>query len=72
MRLVSGRELSPNPSWDGFRMNKFNLELPNGKLVSPQELVTGQALLELGGRTESYISRKLLKFSRILSSIRLA
>jgi len=72
MRLVSGRELSPNKAWEGFRMNRFKLELPNGQLVSPQELVIAQALLEIGGESEYYISRRLLKYSRMLNVIKSA
>lgn len=70
MRLVSGRELSPNEACRGFRMNRFKLELPNGQLVSPQELVVAQAILEIGGEKEHYISRRLLKYSRMLYVIR--
>ncbi|NOI32230.1 regulator [Vibrio coralliilyticus] len=70
MRLVSGRELSPNEAWRGFRMNRFKLELPNGQLVSPQELAVAQAILEIGGEKEHYISRRLLKYSRMLYVIR--
>ncbi|MCC2524323.1 regulator [Vibrio coralliilyticus] len=71
LRIVSGQELSPNPDWDGFKMNKYMLELPNGKLVTPQEIMTGQALLELGGKSEAEIASKLLRFSRVLSMIRI-
>ncbi|EGQ7915206.1 regulator [Vibrio parahaemolyticus] len=70
MRMVKGRELSQDPSWEGFRIQGQRLELPSGELVTPQQIVTGIALLQIGAETDLLISTKILKFARILSSMK--
>ncbi|EDP60026.1 bacteriophage f237 ORF9 [Vibrio sp. AND4] len=69
MRLVSGRELSPGEDWEQFRMHKTKLELPTGQLVTPQEILTGIALIEIGTEQDRGAMKKLLKFARVLKKI---
>ncbi|EOB6642772.1 regulator [Vibrio fluvialis] len=66
MRMFSGRELSPNKDWDGFRMSHCKLELPTGKYITPQELLTGIALIEIGSNEDIKTTSKLLRYARAL------
>ncbi len=69
MRMTKGRELSECEDWYGFKMHLAKLELPTGQLVSPQELITGIALLEIQSELEIKTTTKLLKYSRMLARI---
>lgn len=70
MRMVRGRELSPNENWNNFIMHAECLELPTGQFVSPQEILTGIALLHIQSDTEIRVLKKILKYSRVLNKIR--
>ncbi len=51
-------------------MNKVKLELPTGQLVSPQQILTGIALLEIGAESELAIASKLMKYVRAIRKIK--
>ncbi|HAS6198016.1 TPA: regulator [Vibrio vulnificus] len=70
MRMSKGRELSPCDSWEAFKMHYDKLELPTGQLVTPQQILTGIALLEIGAETDLIISSKILKYVRVLKDIK--
>ncbi|KHT38042.1 hypothetical protein [Vibrio sinaloensis] len=70
MRMNSGQELSHLEEWEGFKICKGKLELPTGKLVSPQELLTAVALLEIGSELELKTSTKLLRLARQIAKIK--
>lgn len=70
MRMVKGRELASSKEWKGFKMHKAKLELPTGKMVSPQELIIGIALLEIQSELELKTTSKILKYVRMLINIR--
>ncbi|EIV8470755.1 regulator [Vibrio vulnificus] len=69
MRMMKGRELSPCESWESFRMRNDKLELPTGKLISPQELLAGIALLEIESPADLKTVSKLLKYARAISKL---
>ncbi|WP_443089727.1 regulator [Vibrio sp. YYF0003] len=69
MRLVKGRELSSAEEWRGFLMHHDRLELPNGKLVTAQQVTTGIALLEIGANDDLKVGAKLLKYARALKGL---
>ncbi|ELX7503127.1 phage protein [Vibrio fluvialis] len=69
MRMIRGRELCIDKSWENFRMNGCKLELPTGKLVSAQEVLLGIALIEINSEDELKISRKILKLARAIGRI---
>ncbi|MDC5822389.1 regulator [Vibrio europaeus] len=69
MKFATGRKLSEHNDWEGFRMHAYKLELPTGKLVSPQEVLTGIALLEINSELEVSASTKLLKFARSIARL---
>ncbi|MCU8502999.1 regulator [Vibrio vulnificus] len=70
MRTTKGRTLSPNNSWEGFKMHHDKLELPTGQLVTPQEILTGIALLEIAAPDDIRTNSKLLKYARAISKIK--
>ncbi|MBE4094579.1 phage protein [Vibrio parahaemolyticus] len=70
MRMTKGRELATSEAWENFKMHKDKLELPTGQLVTPQEILTGIALLEIGAKQDLVIATKLMKYVRILCKIK--
>ena len=52
MRMYSGRELSPKCEWNEFQMVHDRLELPTGLKMTPQQVLTGAALLEVLSKSE--------------------
>ncbi|EOV1170515.1 regulator [Vibrio fluvialis] len=70
MRMQKSIELSISIEWQGFRMRKDMLELPTGHVVTPQQILTGIALLEIRSELEIKTTSKLIKFSRAISNIR--
>ncbi|EIX4879131.1 phage protein [Vibrio vulnificus] len=70
MRMSRGRELSSCDEWSQFRMHHDRLELPTGKLVTAQEILTGIALLEIECISDQRTASRLLKYARALSNIR--
>ncbi|MBY8118410.1 regulator [Vibrio fluvialis] len=70
MRITKGRELSSCSSWKGYKMHFDKMELPTGQLVSPQQIVTALALLEIGDAKALEVNAKLLKLVRAVSYIK--
>ncbi|EKZ9056767.1 phage protein [Vibrio vulnificus] len=69
MRMTKGREISANHEWDQFRMHLDKLELPTGQMVTPQQILTGIALLDISSELELKTSTKLLKYVRALKNL---
>ncbi|EGU47017.1 bacteriophage f237 ORF9 [Vibrio ichthyoenteri ATCC 700023] len=70
MRMAKSQELSKNSDWTGFRMCTDKLELPTGQRVSPQEILTGIALLEIQSELEITTTSKLLRYARAIAKIK--
>ncbi|MBY8116446.1 regulator [Vibrio fluvialis] len=70
MRMTKGRELATSEDWDRFKMHKNTLELPTGQHVTPQQILTGVALLELGAEPDLIIASKLMRYVRAISRIK--
>ncbi|WP_441257594.1 regulator [Vibrio sp. Vf1514] len=70
MRIAKGRELSSCDSWNQFKMHYDKLELPTGKLISAQELLTAIAILEISAPEDIKISSALLKYARAITRFR--
>ncbi|AMF96147.1 regulator [Vibrio fluvialis] len=70
MRMAKCREFSHLTNWENFRMVRDKLELPTGQCVTPQEILTGIALLSIQSELEIKISTKLLKIARALSRLK--
>lgn len=70
MRMTRGRELAASVEWEHFKMHKDKLELPTGQSVTPQEILTGIALLEIGAESDLAIVSKIMKYVRAIRHIR--
>lgn len=70
MRMSAKQDLSHLDEWEGFKMSHGKLELPTGRLLTPQELLTAVALLEISSELELKTSTKLLKLARQISKIK--
>ncbi|ELB2036002.1 phage protein [Vibrio parahaemolyticus] len=69
MRMTKGRELNFSLQWKNFRMQHDRLELPNGQLVTPQQVLIGIGLLEIGASTDRESARCILKYARALQNM---
>ena len=69
MRLATKFELHHTEEWRGFRMVGDKMELPTGQIITPQEILTGLALLEIKSELELRTTTKLLKYVRCISAI---
>ncbi|EGR3179438.1 regulator, partial [Vibrio parahaemolyticus] len=65
-----GRELATSEAWKNFKMHKDTLELPTGQLVTPQEILTGIALLEIQSPSDTGTLTKLMKYARCIAGIK--
>lgn len=71
MRMVSGRELSNQKSWDDFEMVHDKLITPTGQKASPQEIIIGLSLLDISTEDELRVIRNILKISMAISRIKI-
>ncbi|WP_068717618.1 phage protein [Vibrio tritonius] len=69
MRITAKRELHHDECWELFELRGGKMKLPTGQLVSPQQIVTGIALLEIQSPNDIKTLKKLLKYARALSKI---
>ncbi|MDN3697787.1 regulator [Vibrio cortegadensis] len=69
MKMYKGKELAPSDNWNLFIMRNDKLELPTGQLVTPQEILTGIALLEIQAELDVKTMSKLLKYARSIALI---
>lgn len=70
MRMTKGRELAVSEEWERFKMHKDKLELPTGQSVTPQEILTGIALLDIGSGPDMAIASKIMKYVRAIGKIK--
>ncbi|MEH0667095.1 phage protein [Vibrio scophthalmi] len=70
MRQQSRLELCHAEEWRGFKMNNQRLELPTGKLVTPQEILLGIGLVHIQSDLELATCTKILKLARIIAEIK--
>ncbi|TOH59281.1 regulator [Vibrio parahaemolyticus] len=67
MRMAKGRELHNSEEWEQFQMIGDKLQLPTGKRVTPQEILTGISLIEIGTDTDRKTMSRLLRYVRIIA-----
>ena len=70
MRMTRGRELATSEDWRNFRMHKNTLELPNGHLVTAQQILTGIALLEIQSPNDTQTLTRLVKYARCIAELK--
>ncbi|WP_216602208.1 regulator [Vibrio pectenicida] len=56
--------------WEGFRVSNGKLQVPNGKFISPQGIITGIAFFEIGADLENKIKSEVLKYARLISKLK--
>ena len=71
MRITAKRELHHDEKWEQFELRGGRLKLPTGQLVTPQQIMTGIALLEIQSVEDRKTLHKLLRFSRAIAKIKL-
>lgn len=64
MRFYSRKELSHNLDWKGFYMSNDRLMIPTGKMLTPQQILTGTALIEISSTEDIKTKSTLLKYAR--------
>lgn len=69
MRLSTKNRLSHLEEWEGFKMSNGKLELPTGRLLTPQEILTAVALLEIRSELEIKTCTELLRIARQISKL---
>ncbi|MBY7973805.1 regulator [Vibrio fluvialis] len=69
MRMAKGKELSHIDAWRDFKMVRGMLQLPTGEIITPQQLITGIALISIQSELELKTTSKLLKFARLIAQI---
>lgn len=67
--MAKGRELSANKDWRRFKMHHDKLETSSGQRVTPQQILTGLALLEIQSELEISTSTYLVKVARALAKL---
>jgi len=70
MKMYSGRELGAlNENWEGWRINKEELIIPGGWSLTPDRIITGNALLEINTDNDRQCKIKIMKAARLLNSL---
>lgn len=69
MRMAKGRELHQSKEWEGFEMVGDRLKLPTGYYATPQQILAGLGLLEIGAETDLTTSQYILKTARSIANI---
>ena len=64
MRMQKCNKLSHLEQWEGFKMKNKFLELPTGQQVTPQEILTGIALIQIESEIELKTNTRLLALAR--------
>ncbi|WPC72558.1 regulator [Vibrio porteresiae] len=70
MRITAKRELHHDERWGQFELRGGRMKLPSGQLVSPQQIITGIALLEIQSDNEIKVLHKLLRYARAISRMK--
>nr|WP_281259002.1 DUF3653 domain-containing protein [Photobacterium indicum] len=70
MKLYSGRELSSiDDNWRQWRMAKGELITPSGWGLTPDRIITGNALIEIGAEGDRKYMSKIIRTARQLKEL---
>ena len=70
MRMYCGLELDPlSDDWRGWKINKCELITPNGWSLTPDRIITGNALLEINADNDRQCKATIIKAARQLSKL---
>ncbi|MGF1761426.1 DUF3653 domain-containing protein [Photobacterium sagamiensis] len=68
--MYSGRELGVfHERWEGWRISKEKLIIPGGWSLTPDRIITGNALLEIGAEQDSKNKATIIQIARRLKSL---
>lgn len=70
MRMNRKLELSEDKKWLGFKMESGKLVLPTGDRLSPEQILTGHALIEIGAPDDRKTLSRLVRIAREIARIR--
>ncbi|EKO3536383.1 phage protein [Vibrio fluvialis] len=70
MRMYKSYPFGMNEKWEGFKMCKNHMMLPTGSSITPQQILTGIALLEIQSDTDKKVLSKILKYCRAINNIK--
>ena len=70
MKMYSGRELGVfHERWEGWRISKEKLIIPGGWNLTPDRIITGNALLEIGAEQDSKNKATIIQTARRLKNL---
>lgn len=70
MKLYCNKDLDPIcDDWHGWKINQGELITPNGWSLTPEKIVMGNALIEIGAENDKKTRQELLKIARLLKKI---
>ena len=71
MRMYSCRDLSPlGDDWLGWKISKGKLITPDGWSLTPNRIIMGNALIEIGAVDELRFQREVLRTARMLKKLK--
>ena len=70
MRMHKRLEISHSKEWEGFSMQNNMLKIPNGQLLTPQQIIVGAALVCIQSEIELKTSTHLIKLARTIAEIK--
>lgn len=70
MKMYAGRELGGiGDIWRGWRISREELITPSGWGLSPDRIITGNALLEINAESDSKTKAEILRTARLLRKL---
>lgn len=70
MRQHTYKEIHHSEEWKGFNMQGDRLMLPTGESISPQQILLGMALIQIGSESELNTSRHIFKLVKALMDVK--
>ncbi|MGR5144756.1 DUF3653 domain-containing protein [Photobacterium sp. DNB23_23_1] len=66
--MYCGLELGPlNDDWRGWKVKKDVLVTPNNWTLTPNQIITGNALIEIGAEQDRRNLTSIIKVARLMS-----
>jgi len=70
MKMYAGRQLGAlDDSWQGWKINKEELIIPGGWSLTPDRIITGNALLEINTEKDSQQKAQIMRAARLLTNL---
>lgn len=71
MKMYAYRELSPlDEDWQDWKITKGKLITPDGWPLTPNRIIMGNALIEIGAADELRFQREVLRTARMLKKLK--